>query len=228
MAKKEKIEMMIEGGNAKPDASVSQKLGPMGVPIPKVMSAINEKTAAFKGMKVPVKIFIDPSTKNFDIEIGTPPVGELIKNEIKIKKAAGKPNKQKAGVLSIEQCIKIAIMKKDSMYVNSLKAAVKSVVGSANSAGLLVENKLPVDVIKEINEGKYDNLINKEISSTPEEKSKEYSKLTQQLQDDIQRAKKAEEAAKQAEAEAKKTSQEEAAKVAPAAKPSAKPAAKKK
>jgi large subunit ribosomal protein L11 len=64
------------------------------------------------------------------------------------------------GSLSIEQCVKIANMKMDKMLANDLKAAVKQVVGTCKSMhGIQVEGKNPNDVIKEIDEGKYDSLL---------------------------------------------------------------------
>lgn len=37
-----------------------------------VVEEINNKSADFAGMKVPVKVSIDRDTKEFEIEIGTP------------------------------------------------------------------------------------------------------------------------------------------------------------
>ena len=72
MAKQEIIEMIIDGGKAAPNAAIAQKLGPMKIPIPKVMEEINKKTIEFKGMKIPVKVIINPANKEFTIEVGSP------------------------------------------------------------------------------------------------------------------------------------------------------------
>ena len=45
MAKTEKIDLMVDGGNAKPDAAIAQRLGPMKIPIPDVIKKINDKTS---------------------------------------------------------------------------------------------------------------------------------------------------------------------------------------
>ena len=64
------------------------------------------------------------------------------------------------GSLSIVQCVKIANMKMEKMLAKDLKAAVKQVVGTCKSMhGIQVEGKNPNDVIKEIDEGKYDSLL---------------------------------------------------------------------
>lgn len=175
---KETIDLMVEGGKAAATPAVSQKLGPMKINIPNVLSEINKKTDSFKGIQVPVKIIIDKNTKSFEIEVGTPPTSELIKKELKLEKGAGEPNKTKIGNLSIEQVIKIAKMKKDSMYTNSLTAAVKSVIGSAHSMGILTEGKQAPDLIPKITGGKFKKEIDEEKTETPKEK---ISILQQQL-----------------------------------------------
>lgn len=167
---KEKVEILVEGGKATAGAQMGQKFGPLGVNIQEILKKINEKTADFKGMKVPVKVYVDKKTKEFELEIGTPPISELIKKELGVQKGSGQPDKEKIANLSIEQVIKIAKMKKDSMLVNSFKAAVKSVVGSCNSLGILIEGKKATEINKDINEGKYDHEINTQKTSVSEEK----------------------------------------------------------
>jgi len=167
---KEKIDLMVEGGKAVAGPAIAQKLGPMKISISEVLSAVNKKTESFKGIQVPVKLIIDSETKKFDVEVGTPPTSELIKKELKIEKGHGEPNKIKIGNLSIEQVIKVAKMKKDSMYTDRIKSAVKSVIGTANSMGLLVEGKQAPDIIPKINGGKFGKEIEQEKTETPEEK----------------------------------------------------------
>ena len=184
---KEKLELLIEGGNAKPDANIAQKLGPMKIPINEVMSKINEKTISFKGMKVPVKVFIDPKDKTFELVIGFPPVTDLIKKELSIEKGSPEPNKNKIYNMSIEQIIKIAKMKKDSMLVNSLKSAVKNIIGSAGSMGILVEGKNPHEAVELVNQGFFDNEIDKEKTETTNEKKKQLEENLKTIQKELQK-----------------------------------------
>ena len=69
-------------------------------------------------------------------------------------------------------------MKESSIIHNSFKSVVKTVIGSCNSLGILIESKEAKDIIKEINEGKYDKEINSGITDINEEKKK---KLKQDL-----------------------------------------------
>ena len=51
------------------------------------------------------------------------------------------------------------------MLARDLKNAVKLVLGSCVSLGILVENKSPVEVIREVNQGIYDNEIKNEFTT---------------------------------------------------------------
>jgi len=175
MGKKQTVEALIEGGKASAAPPLGPALGPLGVNIGQIISEINKKTADFKGMKVPVKIIVDIETKTFEINIGTPPVSQLIAKEINVQKGSGVPNKNKIGNVAMEQIIKIAKMKKESMLVNSLKSAVKNVIGSANSMGVLIENKKAVDINADIDNGTYDEMIASGKTEASTEKLKELS-----------------------------------------------------
>ena len=163
---KEKLDLIVEGGKASTTPQLAQKLGPLKINISEVIKKINDKTSSFSGIKVPLKITIDTDTKDVDISVGTPPVSELVKNELKLEKGSGVPNKDIKGNIAIEQVIKIADMKKDSMYITNLKSAVKNVIGSCNSLGVYVENEPAKFFIKKIDQGNFDNEI-KEIKKEP-------------------------------------------------------------
>ena len=119
---KQVVETMIEGGKATAAPPLGPALGPTGVNIGLVVAEINKKTAEMKGMQVPVKVIVDPSTKSFDIEIGTPPASALIKKEAGIEKGASNPLTDKVADLMIEQVIKIAKMKESALLGSTLKS----------------------------------------------------------------------------------------------------------
>lgn len=160
------IEVLIEGGKATASPPIGPSLAPLGVNVAKVVEEINKKTKDFEGLQVPVKIHVDEKTKDFKIEVGAPPVSQLIKRELKLEKLAGLPKGEsgrpadKVGNLTIDQVIKIA-KGKDNIAGN-LKSKVKQVLGTCLSCGVTVEGKDPRDIIKEIDEGKYDEKLNDE------------------------------------------------------------------
>ncbi|MBU2638638.1 MAG: 50S ribosomal protein L11 [Nanoarchaeota archaeon] len=235
MSKKEKVEAMVEGGKASAAPPLGPALGPLGVNIGEVISKINEKTAAYKGMKVPVTVVVDTSSKEFSIEVGSPPTSALIKKELGVDKGAGIPHKDKVGNLAIEQAIKIAKMKIDSMMTRDLKSAVKTVAGSCNSLGVLVEGKTSSEINKDIDAGRFDKEIKAEDTEVPAEKKEvlkgQLEEVRKFYEKDLAKIKADKEAAKEAAAAPVESAAPAAAgaKAAPAAKaPAAKPAEKKK
>ena len=105
------VEVLVEGGSATPGPPLGPAIGPLGINMMQVVEEINNKTADFKGMKVPVKIIVDSSTKEFEIEIGTPPTTALVMDELNIEKGSHEPGSEVAADLSVEQAFKIARMK---------------------------------------------------------------------------------------------------------------------
>lgn len=219
----DKIELLVDGGKAVANAAVGGKLGPMGINIAQVLGEINKKTEAFKGMKVPVTLEINKD-KSYSISIGTPPASELIKKEANIQKGSGNPTRDKVANVPIELIIKVAKMKFDSLNANDLKAAVKIILGSCNSMGILIENKLPTETIQDVNAGKFDKEIKEEKTEASKEKLDKlkefYADIATALkQRQVEAAAKAkEEEAKKAEAAPKEEVKKEEKKPAPAAK----------
>ena len=177
MAEKETLDLLIEGGKASPGPTTVPKLSAYKLNVGEVFKKINEKTKEYLGMKVPVKLIIDKETKEYEIKVGIPTVASLIKKELGIEKAKiieeekteekgeEKPEekveeKTIIGNLTMNQVVKIAKMKSEDLLAKDLKAAVKQVVGSANSlTGVQIEGKRPKELIEEIDEGKWDNLL---------------------------------------------------------------------
>ncbi|MBS3149368.1 50S ribosomal protein L11 [Candidatus Woesearchaeota archaeon] len=199
---KETIDMIVEGGKASMTPQLGQKAGPLGINIQEILNDVNKKTDAFKGIKVPVKVYVDTSNKSYEIEVGSPPTSELIKKENELEKGSGTPNALKAGYLSIEQVIKIAKMKKDSLLVYDLKGAVKNVVGSCVSIGILIEGKDPKEIMKMINDNEFDDFIKNEKTEMDSEKKKLVDKEVKRLKDNYKKVMKETAEKKAAEAAA--------------------------
>jgi len=184
---KETIEMLVEGGNAKPGPTTAPKFSQFKINMGELFNKINQETKEYKGMNVPVKVIIDTDTKEYTIKVGVPPVSSLIKKELGLEKIGSSGSKKDAakteekgkkakeevkevkapetaekkivGNLTIEQCIKIAKMKQSGLLSKSLKNAVKEIVGSCVSMPITVDGKPPKQVLKEIDQGLYDSKI---------------------------------------------------------------------
>ena len=154
-----KVEVLVDGGKATPGNPLGPALGPLGLNVMNVVKVINEKTAAFQGMKVPVTIDVDPKTKNFTVSVGTPPTSALIFAELKIEKGSGTPKTAKVGNMTVEQVVKVSRMKLDSLNGATLKARVKEVAGTANSCGVTIEGMDARAFQAAVDEGKFDARI---------------------------------------------------------------------
>ncbi|MEK6820648.1 MAG: 50S ribosomal protein L11 [Nanoarchaeota archaeon] len=209
------IKLLIEAGDMKPGPAISQKLGPLGINIGKVIQDVNSATSGFKGMKVPVELDVNAKTKKFEVKVSSPPVSELIKKEIGIEKASGEQGKLKVGNLAIEQIIKIAKIKHQDMLARDLKAAVKTVIGSCASLGVLVENEEPKRVEEQIVSGKYSREISEGKTEASQEKLAKLKEIFEKIRTEQEAVIKKEEeqkAAEEAEKVEKKEKPEEAEK----------------
>jgi large subunit ribosomal protein L11 len=156
---KEVIELLVEGGNAKPGPNIGPKLSQLKLNIGEVINRINEATKEFKGLQVPVKIIVDTETRKYEIEVGLPPTSSLLKKEANIEIAKRTKPDEVVGNITMEQVIKVAKVKMKDLNTNDLKSAVKMVLGTALSLGLTVNNRNPKELIKEVDQGLYDNLL---------------------------------------------------------------------
>ncbi|MGC8615113.1 MAG: 50S ribosomal protein L11 [Thermoprotei archaeon] len=163
MAKKV-FKFRVDAGKATPGPPIGQALGPTGVKTPQVVAKINEMTKQYMGMKVPVKVIIDMSTKEFEVEVGQPSVSSVLLHEVGKSSGVGKPGvagEATAGDISMETIIKVAEQRVKSLNASNFKAAVKTILGVAASVGLTVEGKKPKEVIADLESGKYDQLLSK-------------------------------------------------------------------
>lgn len=163
------VDVLVEGGKATAAPPLGPALGPTGVNIGQVIAAINTKTAAYKGMQVPVKVTIDTTSKTFEISIGTPPASALIKKEAGIEKGSGNPKADLVADLKIEQIIKIALMKEGDLMGKELKDKILEVIGTCHSMGVMVEGMPAPEAHKAVKSKRFD----KEISSRKTEISAE-------------------------------------------------------
>ncbi len=197
------VKLLVEGGAMAPGPALAQKLGPAGIPINQVIQKVNEATSDFRGLKVPVELDVNLKTKKFDIKIFSPPVSGLLKKELKVEKGSGEQHKIQIANASIEQIISIAKVKMQNLLCKDLKTAVKVVVGTCGTLGILIENKLAKEIEKDIEEGEYDKEILHEKTETSPEKRKKLDEYFDEVKRKQELILKQEQAAKEA-AEAEK------------------------
>jgi len=160
MANKQTISSLVTGGEASAGPPLGPALGPMGVNILQIITAINEQTKEFKGMKIPVTVSVDTDTKKWEIEVGIPSASALLLKDAGIQKGSGTSGTEWVGEVSVDMIAKIAKVKLETSYASSLKSVAKQIVGTCVSLGIKVEGKTPKEFTAEINEGKWDGKLN--------------------------------------------------------------------
>lgn len=153
---KQVVEALVEGGKASAGPPIGPALGPLGVNVGEIISKVNEETASYEGMTVPVKIIVDDKTKEFEIKVGSPPTSALIRKELGIEKGAGSADQEAVGNLSISQLAKLADQKKGATLAKNQKARASEILGTCVSMGVTVEGRDPREIQREIEEGKHD------------------------------------------------------------------------
>jgi large subunit ribosomal protein L11 len=156
MADLQTVSTLVTGGQASAGPPLGPALGPMGVNVMQVISEINEKTKDFEGMRVPVTVSIDPSTKKWEIEVGIPSSAALLLKEAGIQKGSGTPTSNWVADVKFDTIVKVAKTKIDSSYATSLKSVAKEIIGTCVSLGVKIEGKTPKEITAEINAGKWD------------------------------------------------------------------------
>lgn len=159
MGEPQKISSLVTGGQASAGPPLGPALGPLGVNIMEVISAINDKTKDFEGMKVPVTVLVDPDTKSWEIDVGIPSAAALILKEAGIQKGSGTSGTDWVADIKIDSIVKIASAKLESSYASSLKSVAKTIIGTCLPLGIKIEGKTPKEITAEINAGQWDEKL---------------------------------------------------------------------
>ena len=133
------IKLQVPAGAASPSPPVGPALGQHGLNLMEFCNAFNAKTNDMeKGLPVPVVITVYED-KSFDFIVKTTPASILIKKAAGLKKGSGTPNSLKVGKVSRAQLEEIAKIKDPDLTAADMDAAVRTLEGSARSAGIEVK-----------------------------------------------------------------------------------------
>lgn len=139
-----KMKLTIPAGQASMAPPIGPALAPTGINTNEFVQRFNDETAEGQGILTPVIITIYDD-RTFDLEFKTPPVSELIRRELGLKKGSATPNLKKVGKLTVEQVDKIVEIKRPDLNTNDIKQARKIVAGTAMQMGVEVEGLLEID-----------------------------------------------------------------------------------
>jgi len=131
------VKLQIPAGKATPAPPVGPALGQYQINMMEFIKSYNEKTASQVGTIVPVEITIYED-RSFIYVLKTPPAVELLKKAAGLEKASGVPNREKVGTVTRAQIREIAQIKMPDSNAANVEAEMKSVEGTARSAGIEV------------------------------------------------------------------------------------------
>ena len=133
------IKLQVPAGGASPSPPVGPALGQHGLNLMDFCNAFNARTKEMeKGLPVPVVITVY-NDKSFDFIVKTTPAAVLIRKAAGIQKGSGTPNSVKVGKVTRAQLEEIAKTKDPDLTAADMDAAVRTLAGSARSAGIEVE-----------------------------------------------------------------------------------------
>jgi large subunit ribosomal protein L11 len=145
----DEVSVLVEGGKATAGPPLGPALGPLGVNVVQVVQAINEQTKGFAGMRVPVVVKVNPSTRQFTLVVGRPPVAALLLKEAGKEKGSGKAKSEVLGDVSLDQVKQIAEAKGSDLFGRSIEEKMNQVIGTCVSMGLTVGGEDPRVLLKQ-------------------------------------------------------------------------------
>jgi large subunit ribosomal protein L11 len=141
MAKKveAQIKLQIPAGKANPSPPVGPALGQKGVNIMEFCKAFNASTQSMEqGLIVPVIISVY-SDRSFTFVMKTPPASILLKKAAGIQSGSSNPNTKIVANIPVSAVKDIATLKAPDLTAASIKAAVRTIAGTARSMGIVVD-----------------------------------------------------------------------------------------
>ncbi len=131
------VKLQIPAGKATPAPPVGTALGPQGINIMAFCKEFNARTQG-QDTILPVEITIF-GDKSFTFILKTPPAAVLLRQEAKVEKGSGTPNKIKVGSVTEAQVRKIAELKMPDLNCDTIESAMQMIRGAARSMGLEVK-----------------------------------------------------------------------------------------
>ncbi|AAC07727.1 50S ribosomal protein L11 [Aquifex pyrophilus] len=133
------IELMLPAQQASPAPPVGPALGQHGVNIMEFVKQFNAASRDYEpGTILPVVITVYQD-RSFTFIMKTPPVSYLLKKAAGVEKGSSDPKRVKVGKITVKQLEEIAKMKMKDMNTRDLKAAMRTVAGTAKSMGIEIE-----------------------------------------------------------------------------------------
>jgi large subunit ribosomal protein L11 len=130
------IKLQVGAAKANPSPPVGPALGQRGVNIMEFCKAFNAATQGMEpGLPIPVVITVY-ADRSFTFIMKTPPASVLLRKAVGITKGSSRPNTEKVAQITRAQLEEVATQKMPDLTASDMDAAVRTLMGSARSAGI--------------------------------------------------------------------------------------------
>jgi large subunit ribosomal protein L11 len=131
------IKLQIPAGKANPSPPIGPALGQRGVNIMGFCKEFNAKTQKEVGSILPTIITVY-ADKSFTFITKSPPASDLLKKAANLQSGSKTPGKETCGTVAMAKIKEIAAIKMADLNAYDEEQAVKIILGSARSMGLVV------------------------------------------------------------------------------------------
>ena len=132
------IKLQIPAGSATPAPPVGPALSQHGLNIMEFCKDFNARTQSQSGLIIPV-VITAYANRSFSFITKTPPAAVLLRRIAGLEKGSGEPNRTKVGTVTLDQVRQIAEQKMPDLNAVDVDAAMRMIMGTARSMGLVVE-----------------------------------------------------------------------------------------
>ena len=132
------IKLQISAGSATPAPPVGPALSQHGLNIMEFCKDFNARTQSQSGLIIPV-VITAYADHTFSFITKTPPAAVLLRRAVGLEKGSGEPNRTKVGTVTLDQVRQIAEQKMPDLNAVDVDAAMRMIMGTARSMGLVVE-----------------------------------------------------------------------------------------
>ncbi|NNN13955.1 MAG: 50S ribosomal protein L11 [Acidimicrobiaceae bacterium] len=129
------VKINLPAGSATPAPPVGTALGPHGIQTMEFVKQYNAATESQKGQIIPVEVTIF-NDRSFSFILKTPPTPVLVRQAAGVPKGSATNRKVQVGTITRAQVEEIARTKMPDLNAYDIEAAIKQVIGTAESMGI--------------------------------------------------------------------------------------------
>lgn len=137
------VRLRVPAGAARPGPAIGQSLGPLGINMAEFCKQFNEKTEDVYVKETPMRVHLSAfSDRTFTFKVRSPPTSYLVMKAAGVEDGPQEPSPEDVyATITPEAVYEIAKVKQkdDLMWHLPLEKIAKSVVGTARSIGIMVE-----------------------------------------------------------------------------------------